>query len=128
MQPCLVGFNLVKGNLKKSTLTLFILLALYDKAAWSGELAKYIEKLTGGHLAVDLAEPSPVAAPAHRPEPHRVHRKGHCMHGPKRKTYGLTAGERVLRRLARSSLSYAWNPNFVDNLTALATESDPVSQ
>jgi DNA-binding PadR family transcriptional regulator len=100
---------------------LFILLALRDKPAWSAELTRYIEDLTGAHLAVD---------------PQSLHRslrrlvglnlitfteQAAAGTGAKRKTYELTkTGEKVLGQLARTTLSYTRNPRFVDALTSLA--------
>lgn len=106
---------------KKGTLTLFVLLALHERPAWSADLTDYITNLTEGHIVVD---------------PQSLHRSlrrlvdlnlitftEHSVvgTGAKRKTYELTqTGEDVLGRLARRTLSYARNPRYLEALDSLA--------
>jgi DNA-binding PadR family transcriptional regulator len=106
---------------KKAALMLFVLLALRERPAWSGELTDYIANLTDGYIAVD---------------PHSLHRSLRRLvglnlitfiedpvagTGAKRKTYELTrTGEEVLSRLARKTLSYARSRRFVGALEAIA--------
>jgi DNA-binding PadR family transcriptional regulator len=107
---------------KKGALMLLVLLALYERPAWSAELTEYITSLTDGHISVD---------------PQSLHRSlrrlvglnlitftEHSVTGTgaKRKTYELThIGEDVLGRFARRTLSYARNPRYLRALDSLAT-------
>ncbi|MUK00903.1 hypothetical protein GM708_02530 [Vibrio cholerae] len=92
---------------KKSTLMLFILLAVSGQPRWSGEIRQFITDVSDAHLAVDEQS-------MHRAL-RRVEGLNLIIHtlqpvagtGAKRKIYELTAsGERVLANYLRGPLAY----------------------
>lgn len=98
---------------KKSTLVLFILLALSIEPSWSGQLRAFIDRLSDGHLGVDeqslhraLRRLDALNVVTHTPE-------DVPGSGVKRKVYSLTqTGERVLNEYLETTLSYARKPLF----------------
>ena len=98
---------------KKSTLVLFILLALSIESSWSGQLRTFIDELSDGHLRVDeqslhraLRRLDGLNVVTHTPE-------DVPSSGVKRKVYTLTqSGERILNAYLATTLSYTRNPRF----------------
>ncbi|WP_247826766.1 PadR family transcriptional regulator [Arthrobacter antioxidans] len=110
---------------KKSTLMLFILLALSGQPRWSGQIRDFITDLSGAYLAVD------------EQSMHRALRRAEGLNlithtlkpsagtGAKRKIYELTAsGERVLAGYLRGPMAYMTTKLFQD-ATATARHAQP---
>lgn len=104
---------------KKSSLMLFILLALTRGAAWSGEVQAFLAEASGGHLGVD------------EQSLHRALRRLGGLNvithtarsvpgtGAKRKMYELTrSGERVLAAFLDTTMSYLEAPGFAASIRA----------
>jgi DNA-binding PadR family transcriptional regulator len=98
---------------KKSTLMLFILLAVSEQPRWSGQIRDFITNLSDGYLAVDEQS-------LHRAL-RRVEGLNLIIHsqesvagtGAKRKIYELTAsGERVLAGSLQGPMAYATTELF----------------
>ncbi|CAN5491794.1 hypothetical protein BH23ACT6_BH23ACT6_26800 [soil metagenome] len=96
---------------KKSTLVLLVLLAVRDRARWSGELTEFIDEVSNGQLRVD-------AQSLHRAL-RRLDKLNVITHnaqsvpktGAKRKAYELTAsGHRILETYCATTLSYLEHP------------------
>jgi DNA-binding PadR family transcriptional regulator len=105
---------------KKSTLMLFILLALSEEPRWSGQIRDFITDLSEAYLAVD------------EQSMHRALRRVEGLNlithsqesvagtGAKRKVYELTAsGERVLAGYLQGPMAYVTSRLFRD-VTAAA--------
>lgn len=110
---------------KKSTLMLFILLALSQEARWSGQIRDFITDLSEAHLAVDEQS-------LHRAL-RRVEGLNLITHsqesvagtGAKRKIYELTAsGERVLASYLQGPMAYV-NTKLFRDTTAAARHIQP---
>lgn len=110
---------------KKSTLMLFILLALSEEPRWSGQIRDFITDLSKTHLAVD------------EQSMHRALRRVEGLNlithsqesaigtGAKRKIYALTAsGERVLAAYLQGPLAYVNSKGYRDS-TAAASRVHP---
>ena len=104
---------------KKSTLMLFILLALSEEPRWSGQIRDFVIDLSETHLAVD------------EQSMHRALRRVEGLNlithsqesvtgtGAKRKIYELTAsGERVLASYLRGPMAYMNTELFRDSIAA----------
>jgi DNA-binding PadR family transcriptional regulator len=100
---------------KKSTLMLFILLAVSEQPRWSGQIRDFINNLSDGYLAVDEQS-------LHRAL-RRVEGLNLITHsqeavagtGAKRKIYELTSsGERVLVGSLQGPMAYATTKLFQD--------------
>ena len=105
---------------KKSTLMLFILLALSQEPRWSGQIRDFITELSESHLAVD------------EQSMHRALRRVEGLNlithsqesvagtGAKRKIYELTAsGERVLASYLQGPMTYVNSELFRDSIAAV---------
>ncbi|WP_181037506.1 PadR family transcriptional regulator [Arthrobacter sp. ZGTC412] len=110
---------------KKSTLMLFILLALSEEPRWSGQIREFITELSEAYLAVD------------EQSMHRALRRVEGLNlithsqesvsgtGAKRKIYELTAsGERVLAGYLHGPMAYMSTKLFRD-ATAAARRVQP---
>lgn len=110
---------------KKSTLMLFILLALSEEPRWSGQIRDFITDLTEAQLAVDeqslhraLRRVEGLNLITHSPE-------SVAGTGAKRKIYELTAsGERVLAGYLRGPMAYM-NTKLFRDTTAAARHIQP---
>jgi DNA-binding PadR family transcriptional regulator len=110
---------------KKSTLMLFILLALSEEPRWSGHIRSFIIDISEGHLAVDeqsmhraLRRVEGLNLITHSPE-------SVVGTGAKRKIYELTAsGERVLASYLQGPMAYVNTELFRDS-TAAARRAQP---
>lgn len=111
---------------KKSTLMLFVLLALSRGPAWSGDIHAYLRTASAGRLGVD------------EQSLHRALRRLEALNvlthasrsvpgtGAKRKVYELTrTGERVLVAYLDTTMSYLGNPEFIASVRALAPSRLP---
>ncbi|SDQ24268.1 PadR family transcriptional regulator [Actinopolyspora saharensis] len=108
---------------KKSTLMLFVLLALTRGAAWSGDIQGFLAETSAGHLTVDEQS-------LHR-NLRRLEGLNLITHtrraapgtGVRRKMYELTtSGERVLAAHLETTMSYLDDPGF---LAAVRAGRDP---
>lgn len=110
---------------KKSTLMLFILLALSEEPRWSGQIRDFITDLTEAYLSVD------------EQSMHRALRRVEGLNlithsqesvagtGAKRKIYELTAsGQRVLTSYLQGPMAYVTTKLFRDT-TAAARHVQP---
>ncbi|WP_181037590.1 PadR family transcriptional regulator [Arthrobacter sp. ZGTC412] len=104
---------------KKSTLMLFILLALSQEPRWSGQIRDFVAELSGAYLAVD------------EQSMHRALRRVEGLNlithsqesvagtGAKRKIYELTAsGERVLASYLQGPMAYVNTELFQNSIAA----------
>lgn len=108
------------GTHKKSTLVLFVLLALSQRPRWSGELHAFIQELSDDHLGVDAQslhralrrlDQLNVITHTARPAPGT---------GANRKVFQLTAsGHRVLAAYRATTLSYLDHDAFRELLHAV---------
>lgn len=104
---------------KKSTLMLFILLALSGQPRWSGQIRDFITDVSDAHSAVDeqsmhraLRREEGLNLITHTPEPS-------TGTGAERKIYELTAsGERVLAGYLQGPMAYVTTRLFHDATTA----------
>jgi DNA-binding PadR family transcriptional regulator len=104
---------------KKSTLMLFILLALSGQPRWSGQIREFVTDLSDAYLAVDeqsmhraLRRVEGLNLITHSPE-------SVAGTGAKRKIYELTAsGERVLAGFLQGPMAYATTKLFRDTAAA----------
>ncbi len=99
---------------KKSTLTLFILLALARAPGWSGDIAAFLVSNSSGHLSIDeqslyraLRRLEGLNVITHSP-------RQVAGTGAKRKVYELTeSGDRILAAYLATTMSYLDAPEFV---------------
>lgn len=104
---------------KKSTLMLFVLLALASAPAWAGEIRLFLARASGGELSVD------------EQSLHRTLRRLEGLNvithtaqsvagtGARRKVYELTgSGARLLDAFLSTTMCYLVEPEFIDSVQA----------
>lgn len=110
---------------KKSTLMLFILLALSEEPQWSGQIRDFITDLTEGHLAVDEQSLHRALRRVQGLNLITHSQKSVAGTGAKRKIYELTAsGERVLAGYLHGPMAYM-NTKLFRDTTAAARHIQP---